>query len=109
MDRRKFIASSGAALAATACSAVNLSVTAFGELKFHGRNNSFRRSATWSSCDRQQIRITQVEAGNGIFCLYYSPCSRVDASPNEYSFTPMRSIIPRYRLQSLRFSSPARR
>ena len=36
----------------------------------------------------------------------YSPASRVSASPNLSSFTPMRSMTERYMLHSLRLPSP---
>ena len=36
----------------------------------------------------------------------YSPASGAVASPKRSAFTPMRSISDRYRLQSLRLSSP---
>jgi hypothetical protein len=39
----------------------------------------------------------------------YSPARRVSASPKRSSLTPMRSMIDRYMLQSLRLSSPLSR
>ena len=36
----------------------------------------------------------------------YTPSSRVSASPKRSSFTPIRSMSDRYRLHSLRLSSP---
>ena len=41
--------------------------------------------------------------------IRYSVSSRVSASPRRSSFVPMRSMIERNRLQSLRLSSPASR
>ena len=47
------------------------------------------------------------EADWDFVSMNYSPASRVSASPKWSSFTPMRSMMPRYRLHSLRLSSPA--
>ena len=53
---------------------------------------------------RRTGRLSESPLNNGT--QFQRPARRVVASPKRSSFTPMRSMSDRYRLQSLRLSSP---
>src|SRR5438874_12274893 len=68
------------------------------------RNSILHNGQTCSAKDSRPLFLGLVDRHHPASA--HNPASRVSASPNRSCFTPIRSMIDRYRLHSLRFSSP---